>query len=296
MVTESMIEISPETLLCGRYVLPLRGSRTLVMGVLNVTPDSFADGGRYASLDLALSHAEQMIADGVDIIDIGGESTRPGAPAVSIGEELDRVMPLLFALRDCGKPLSIDTRRPAVMREALAAGADMVNDVAGFRSEESLAAVSESDCALCIMHMLGEPQTMQIAPEYDNVVRQVGDFLQERIEQAQAVGIARRRLCLDPGFGFGKTLSHNLSLLAEIAGLQQRLGLPLMVGLSRKSMLGTITGRPVEERMAASVAAALIAAMRGASIVRVHDVAPTVDALNIWQAVRQHTPQYESAE
>lgn len=291
-----MIEISPETLLCGRYILPLRGSRTLVMGVLNVTPDSFSDGGRYASLDLALSHAEQMIADGVDIIDIGGESTRPGAPAVSIGEELDRVMPLLFALRDCGKPLSIDTRRPAVMREALAAGADMVNDVAGFRSEESLAAVSESDCALCIMHMLGEPQTMQVAPEYDNVALQVGDFLRERVEQAQAAGIARRRLCLDPGFGFGKTLPHNLSLLAELAGLQQRLGLPLMVGLSRKSMLGTITGKPVEERMAASVAAALIAAMRGASIVRVHDVAATVDALNIWQAVKQHSPQYESAE
>jgi dihydropteroate synthase len=290
-----MIEISPETLLCGRYVLPVQG-RPLVMGVLNVTPDSFSDGGRYLSLDLALSHAEQMMLEGVDIIDIGGESTRPGAPAVSLAEELDRVMPLLFALRDCGKPLSIDTRRPAVMREALAAGADMVNDVAGFRSEESLAAVSESDCALCIMHMLGEPQTMQAAPEYDNVVQQVGDFLLARVEQAQAAGIARRRLCLDPGFGFGKTLSHNLSLLSELAGLQQRLDLPLMVGLSRKSMLGTITGKPVEERMAASIAAALMAAMRGASIVRVHDVAATVDALSIWQAVRQHTPQYESAE
>ena len=290
-----MIEISPETLLCGRYVLPVQG-RPLVMGVLNVTPDSFSDGGRYLSLDLALSHAEQMMLEGVDIIDIGGESTRPGAPAVSLAEELDRVMPLLFALRDCGKPLSIDTRRPAVMREALAAGADMVNDVAGFRSEESLAAVSESDCALCIMHMLGEPQTMQAAPEYDNVVQQVGDFLLARVEQAQAAGIARRRLCLDPGFGFGKTLSHNLSLLSELAGLQQRLDLPLMVGLSRKSMLGTITGKPVEERMAASIAAALMAAMHGASIVRVHDVAATVDALSIWQAVRQHTPQYESAE
>ncbi len=259
----------------------------LVMGILNVTPDSFSDGGRFDALELALSHAEQMIADGVDIIDIGGESTRPGAPPVSAEEELRRVMPVVYALRDCGKPLSIDTRRPLVMREVLAAGADMINDIEGFRDPAALAAVSDGDCAICIMHMQGEPQSMQQAPHYDDVFAEVRDFLRERVARAQAAGIGAGRICVDPGYGFGKTVAHNLKLLAWQQELQQAIGFPLLAGLSRKSTIGQLTGKPVEQRMAGSVGAALVAAMHGAQIVRVHDVAETVDALKIWNAVRR---------
>ncbi len=257
------------------------------MGILNVTPDSFSDGGQFAALDGALSHAERMIADGVDIIDIGGESTRPGAPPVSVAEELDRVMPVVYALRDCGKPLSVDTRRPLVMREALMAGADMINDIEGFRHPDSLAAVSDSDCALCIMHMQGEPQSMQQAPHYDDVVSEVRDFLRERVSAAERAGIARSRLCIDPGYGFGKNLGHNLKLLAWQSELQQAVGLPLLAGLSRKSTIGHLTGKPVEQRLAGSLGAALVAAMNGARIIRVHDVAETVDALKVWEAARR---------
>jgi dihydropteroate synthase len=284
-----MPEFPRDYLQCGRFRLTVSGDafRPLVMGILNVTPDSFSDGGQFASLDLALSHAEQMIADGVDIIDIGGESTRPGAPPVSEAEELRRVMPVVFALRDCGKPLSVDTRRPAVMREVLAAGADMINDIEGFRDPASLAAVSESDCAICIMHMQGEPQSMQHAPHYDDVLAEVSALLSERSARAMAAGIAAERICIDPGYGFGKTVQHNLTLLAWQSELQQAVGLPLLAGLSRKSTIGQLTGKPVEQRMAGSIGAALVAADNGARIVRVHDVAETVDALIVWDAARR---------
>lgn len=283
-----MPDFPKSTLQCGRYRLTVAGDefRPLVMGILNVTPDSFSDGGRFNALELAISHAEQMIADGVDIIDIGGESTRPGAPPVSPEEELDRVMPVIYALRDCGKPLSVDTRRPLVMREALAAGADMINDVEGFRDPDSLAAVSDGDCALCIMHMKGQPQSMQQAPHYDDLFAEVRDFLRARVDAAVAAGIGKERICIDPGYGFGKTVDHNLKLLAWQAELQQEVGLPLLAGLSRKSTIGQVTGKPVEQRMAGSVGAALVAAEHGARIIRVHDVAETVDALKVWQAVR----------
>jgi dihydropteroate synthase len=269
----------------GRYRFAWgKGTRPLVMGILNVTPDSFSDGGRFTSLDAALSHAEQMMTDDVDIIDIGGESSRPGAETLSVMEELDRVMPVVFALRDCGKPISVDTCKPEVMREAIEAGADMINDINGFCAPGALRAVKDSDCGLCIMHMLGDPRTMQIAPHYEDVVIEVGDFLVERVQAFGEAGIARNRLCVDPGFGFGKTLEHNLSLLAGLTDFQQRIGLPVLAGLSRKSMIGTITGKPVEQRLAGSLAAALFAIERGASIVRVHDVAETVDAIKIWHA------------
>lgn len=276
---------------CGRYRLNMQGDsfRPLVMGVLNVTPDSFSDGGLHATLDLAITHAENMIAEGADIIDIGGESTRPGSPAVSVEEELRRVMPVIYALRDCGKPLSLDTRRPMVMRAAIDAGIDMINDIEGFRSAGALSAVSDSDCALCIMHMQGDPQTMQQDPRYVDVVAEVSAFLEERIVAAKTAGIAANRLCIDPGFGFGKTLAHNLALLAQTGKIQSDLQIPLLAGLSRKSMIGQITGKPLEQRMVGSVAAALLAAIQGARILRVHDVAETVDALKIWQAVEQST-------
>jgi dihydropteroate synthase len=273
----------------GRFRFPSDsgGDRPLVMGVLNVTPDSFSDGGQFQSLELALSRAEQMLAEGVDIIDIGGESSRPGARPLSVDEELQRVMPVLYALRDCGKPLSVDTVKPQVMREAIAADVDMINDISGFRATGALAAVKDADCALCIMHMLHDPQTMQVRPEYDDVVAEVTAFLQERVTSVEEAGIARNRLCIDPGFGFGKSFAHNLALLKSLKKIQASLGLPLLAGLSRKSMIGAITGKPVEDRVAGSVAAALMAAAQGARILRVHDVAETVDALKIWQAATQ---------
>ena len=271
---------------CGRFRYPLTaGARPLVMGVLNVTPDSFSDGGNFASLDLALTRAEQMIADGVDIIDIGGESSRPGAAPLPLDEELRRVMPVLFALRDCGKALSVDTYKPEVMREAIAAGADMINDINGFRMEGALTAVNDSDCALCIMHMQKDPATMQLKPEYEDVTREVTQFLRERVEAAETAGIDRNRLCVDPGFGFGKTVDHNLALLRDIEKMSVETGVPVLAGVSRKSMIGAITGKPVEQRLAGSLAAALAAVVRGARIIRVHDVAETVDALKVWAAV-----------
>jgi dihydropteroate synthase len=270
----------------GRYRLPVhRAARPLIMGVLNVTPDSFSDGGRYYSLDAALSHAEEMISAGVDIIDIGGESTRPGARSLTLQEELDRVMPLVFALRDCGKPLSVDTCKPGVMREVIAAEADMINDINGFRAEGALQIVAQSDCALCVMHMQNDPQTMQLKPEYLDVYTEVREFLRERITLMQQAGITHDRLCIDPGFGFGKTLEHNVILLKNIGRLQEELGLPVLAGVSRKSMIGHLTDKPVEQRMAGSLAGALAAVKHGAKIVRVHDVAETVDALAVWQAL-----------
>lgn len=268
----------------GRFGFTPGQQDALVMGILNVTPDSFSDGGRYASLESALSRAEQMIADGVDIIDIGGESSRPGAPSLSLREELERVMPALYALRDCGKPISVDTYKPDVMREAIAAGADMINDINAFRAPGAIEAVADSDCALCIMHMQSAPPTMQQRPAYDDVVREVSDFLRARIEALTAAGIERQRLCIDPGFGFGKTAEHNFALLKACGQLRAELGLPLLAGLSRKSMIGAVTGRPVEQRLAGSLAGALAAVAQGAQIVRVHDVAETVDALKVWRA------------
>lgn len=273
---------------CGRYRLPVGpDDRPLVMGVLNVTPDSFSDGGKFRNLDLALTHAEQMLADGVDIIDIGGESSRPGAEPLPLDEELRRVMPLVFALRDCGKPISVDTYKPEVMREALAAGADMINDISGFRAPGALSVVKESDCGLCIMHMQRDPATMQAQPHYQDVTREVGEFLQERAAGLLAAGVERNRICIDPGFGFGKNLEHNLDLLRDIDTLLAETGLPVLVGMSRKSMIGAITGKPIEQRLAGSIAAHLVAAENGARILRVHDVAETVDAIRVWNAVRQ---------
>jgi dihydropteroate synthase len=278
----------PASIQFGRYQFRFdRSSRPLVMGILNITPDSFSDGGHFFSLDHALTHAEQMIADGVDIIDIGGESSRPGAERLSIEEELRRVMPVIYALRDCGKPISVDTCKPEVMREAIAAGADMINDINGFRAPGALSAVKDGDCALCIMHMLNDPQTMQLQPAYDDVVGEIAAFLRKRAAAMEEAGIERRRLCIDPGFGFGKTLDHNLALLRSLGEMQRTIGLPLLAGLSRKSMLGAITGKPVERRLAGSIAAAIIAAEQGAAIVRVHDVAETVDALKVWRAATQ---------
>lgn len=271
---------------CGRYRLPVDApARPLVMGILNITPDSFSDGGKYHMLDTALSHAEEMIAAGVDIIDIGGESSRPGSLAVSLKDELDRVMPLVYALRDCGKPLSIDTYKPEVMRETIAAGADMINDINGFRAPGALQAVADADCALCVMHMQNDPQSMQLQPEYDDVVAEVGEFLRERIGLMEQAGIARERICIDPGLGFGKTLAHNIALLKNTRQMQASLQAPMLIGLSRKTMIGALTDRPVEQRMAGSLAGALAAVAQGARIVRVHDVAETVDALRVWQAV-----------
>lgn len=273
---------------CGRFDLDLGDdARPLVMGILNVTPDSFFDGGQFRALEAAVSHAEQMLDAGVDIIDIGGESSRPGAPALSLEEELARVMPVLYALRDCGKPISIDTYKPAVMRQALAAGADMINDIKAFQENGALSAVKDSDCGLCIMHMQRGPQTMQVAPHYTDVVAEVGDFLRQRVREMTAAGIEQERLCIDPGFGFGKTLDHNLRLLQNLRSIRDAAGVPLLAGVSRKAMIGELTGRPASARMAGSVAAALAATGRGARIVRVHDVAETVDALKVWQALDQ---------
>ena len=272
---------------CGRYQLPIRpGQMPLVMGILNVTPDSFSDGGRYHHLDTAISRAEQMIADGVDIIDIGGESSRPGALPVTLDEELRRVLPLIFALRDCGKPLSIDTTKLSVMAEALDAGVDMVNDIGGLRQPGVIDAVKDGDCGLCIMHMQALPQTMQLQPDYVDVVTEVTDFLRGRVDACLAAGVSPDRICIDPGFGFGKAQDHNVALLRHIDTIARELKLPLLAGLSRKSMLGNLTGRAVEDRLPASLGAALAAAANGAAIIRVHDVAETVDALKVWFAAR----------
>jgi dihydropteroate synthase len=268
---------------CGRFGYDL-AQRPLVMGILNVTPDSFSDGGRYQALEFAVERAELMIKDGVDIIDIGGESTRPGSPSVPADEELRRVMPAIYALRELGYPLSIDTCKPEVMREAIIAGADMINDINGFRAPGAIEAVKDSDCALCVMHMQGTPQDMQARPDYEDVVTDVIAFLRERVDALLAAGVARERITIDPGFGFGKSVEHNYALLRSISRMESELGLPVLAGLSRKSMIGAVTGRSVEQRLAGSLAGALAAVAQGARIVRVHDVAETVDALKVWQA------------
>ena len=276
-----------KTLQCGQFSFALEGSASLepvVMGILNITPDSFSDGGRYQGLEFALTHAESMIQDGASMIDIGGESTRPGAPSVPLEEELRRVMPALYALRTLDVALSVDTTKPEVMREALIAGADMINDINGFRAPGALAAVQDSDCGLCVMHMQATPATMQQAPQYGDVVEEVIRYLAGRVDQMTAAGIERARICVDPGFGFGKTVEHNYALLQGLARIRDALDLPVLAGMSRKSMIGAVTGRPVEQRVAGSIGAALAAVAQGARIVRVHDVAETVDALKVWHA------------
>ncbi|MBU9279183.1 dihydropteroate synthase [Burkholderia multivorans] len=286
----------PAPLRCGRFTLTFE--RPLVMGILNATPDSFSDGGRFLAYDDAVRQAERMIADGADILDIGGESTRPGAPPVPLDEELARVIPLVEALRPLNVPLSIDTYKPAVMRAALAAGADLINDIWGFRQPGAIDAVRDGDSGLCAMHMLGEPQTMQVGePDYGDVVADVRDFLAARAQALRDAGVAPERICVDPGFGFGKAVvDDNYALLAALpdtAPLRpDGRAHPVLAGMSRKSMLGAVIGgKPPMERIAASVAAALCAVERGAAIVRVHDVAATVDALKVWCAVREAARQ-----
>jgi dihydropteroate synthase len=270
--------------LCGKFKFDL--SRPLVMGIVNVTPDSFSDGGCHLSTWDAIAHAMKLIEDGADILDIGGESTRPGAATVSEQEELDRILHVIEGLRGISVPISVDTYKPGVMRAALAAGASMVNDINALQAEGALAVVAGSDAAVCLMHKQGKPQTMQQRPAYRNVTDEVRNFLRERLAAAEIAGIARERIVIDPGFGFGKTLGHNLELLRGLAAFND-LGVPILVGMSRKSMLGAITGREVGDRMAASVAAALLAVQCGASIVRVHDVRETTDALKIWNALNE---------
>jgi len=277
---------------CGHFSFALEGAESahpVVMGILNITPDSFSDGGRYQGLEFALTHAETMIKDGAAMIDIGGESTRPGSPSVPLDEELRRVMPTLYALRTLDVALSVDTCKPEVMREALIAGADMINDINGFRAPGAIEAVQDSDCGLCVMHMQATPQTMQQAPQYQDVVGEVIAFLRERVDALSAAGIERERICVDPGFGFGKTVEHNYALLHGLQRMRDELGLPVLAGMSRKSMIGAVTGRPVEQRVAGSIGAALAAVAHGARIVRVHDVAETVDALKVWHAA-MHPP------
>jgi dihydropteroate synthase len=278
----------PEPLQCGRFKLSFE--RPLVMGILNVTPDSFSDGGQYAMRADALRQAERMMLEGADIIDIGGESTRPGAPPVPLDEELERVIPLIEQLRGANVPLSVDTYKPEVMRHALSAGADLINDIWGFRMPGAVDAVRDSDCGLCVMHMLGEPQTMQLGePAYGDVVGEVRQFLEERVAVLTQAGIARGRISVDPGFGFGKAVvEHNYALLARLADTAPRAEppYPILAGMSRKSMIGAVTGRAAPERVAGSIAAAVLAAERGAAILRVHDVAQTVDALKVWAALR----------
>ncbi|MCG8486985.1 MAG: dihydropteroate synthase [Chromatiales bacterium] len=266
-------------------------SQPQVMGILNLTPDSFSDGGLFIARDAAIEHALQMIEEGAAIIDIGGESTRPGAQPVTAQQEMDRVIPLIEALAgEIEVPISVDTSKAEVMREAVSAGAGMINDVMALRDSGALQAAAEAAVPVCLMHMQGEPRTMQCNPHYDDVVEDVKTFLQQRLDACVASGIPQDRLIVDPGFGFGKTLAHNLALLDDLQNLDQ-LGVPVLVGISRKSMIGTLLGdRPVEDRLYGSLAAAVMAAMKGSAILRVHDVQATVDALAIVSAVQTIDP------
>lgn len=254
------------------------------MGIVNVTPDSFSDGGLYASAEAALSHASRLVEEGADWLDIGGESTRPGSDPVSIEGELSRIIPIVQSLVSRNVSVSVDTSKPEVMREAIRAGAAMINDVNALREPGALDAIAAGGVAACLMHMKGEPRSMQVNPRYNNVVSEVKDFLSQRLDAARAAGIPGERLLIDPGFGFGKTLAHNVELLRHLDTFCD-LGVPVMVGLSRKSMLGKITGNDVADRVFASVAAALLAVTKGAGIVRVHDVKATRDALAVYNAI-----------
>lgn len=258
-----------------------------VMGVVNVTPDSFSDGGQFDSTEKAFQHARQMLADGVDILDIGGESTRPGSQAVGQQEELERTIPLISAIREISDiPISIDTNKPAVMTQAVEAGASIINSIDALRQENALAVAAELGVPVCLMHMQGRPETMQQEPYYDDVVLEVRDFLQQRIDAALAAGIDSHNIIVDPGFGFGKNLQHNLQLLKSLSEFKT-LDATLLVGLSRKRMIGTILDKPVGQRLYGSLSVAVISAMQGADIVRVHDVAETVDAIKMVRALNQ---------
>lgn len=288
-----MFDLSPR-LDCNGRVLVL--DRPRVMGIVNVTPDSFSDGGRHDTVDLAVAHALRLAEEGADVLDIGGESTRPGAADVGVDEELGRVIPVIERLaRETALPLSIDTSKPEVMRAAVEAGAGLINDVRALRADGALDAAARLGVPVVLMHMQGEPRTMQATPDYDDVVADVHRFLAERIFAAEMAGIPKSRLVVDPGFGFGKTLEHNLALLARLDAFTN-LGVPLLAGLSRKRTIGELTGREATDaRVHGSVAAHLIAAQRGAALVRVHDVAATIDALKVWQAIAAIKPPRRDA-
>jgi dihydropteroate synthase len=260
-------------------------ARPLIMGIVNVTPDSFSDGGQHPTYGTALAHALRLVEEGADILDIGGESTRPGAADVTLDEELERVVPLVESLAREGVPLSVDTSKPEVMRAAIGAGAAIINDVRALQAPGAVDAVADSDCGVVLMHMQGMPRTMQMAPRYEDVVAEVRVFLRERLGALEAAGVSPERIALDPGFGFGKTLEHNFTLLRELQRFTS-LGCPVVAGLSRKSMLGAVTGRAVGERATASVVGAVLAAERGARVLRVHDVAATRDGLRVWEAMQ----------
>jgi len=279
------VAATARSLRCGRFRLAL--DRPLVAGVVNVTPDSFSDGGRYLEPGAAIAHARRLTDEGADLIDIGAESSRPGASSLSTELELSRLLPVLEGLRDSPVPISVDTTKPEVMRAGIGAGAAMINDIGALRSPGALEAVAASDAAVCLMHMQGGPRTMQQSPSYDDVVAEVRAFLAERVAAAVARGIARERSVIDPGFGFGKTVDHNFELLRNLHRLAE-MGLPVMAGWSRKSTLGAVTGRGAGERLAGSIAAALLAVQHGATIVRVHDVAATRDALAVLAATHGH--------
>jgi len=269
---------------CGKFELTL--DRPLLMGIVNLTPDSFSGDGIASNTAHAVARAQAQIEAGADLLDLGAESSRPGAIPTPVDEELRRLLPVLQALEGCGVPISVDTYKPEVMRAAIAHGAAMINDIYGLRMQGALEAVAQSDCAVCLMHMQGEPLTMQQSPVYTDVIAEVRDFLGARAAAAIAAGVLPERLVLDPGFGFGKSVEHNLQLMRHLPELSTG-GLPILAGVSRKSILGAVTGRAVADRLPASLAAALLAAQRGASILRVHDVAATRDVLAVWSAVER---------
>jgi len=282
-----------DVFVCGKFALSL--SRPLVMGVVNITPDSFSDGGEYLNCVHAIARAKQLVSEGADILDLGGESSRPGAAPVSLEEERRRVMPVLNEIAGLGVPVSIDTSKPELMREALACGASMINDICALRNPGATDAIAATNAGVCLMHMQGRPENMQHTPVYGDVLSEVSDFLRERARCLLDQGVDAARIVLDPGFGFGKTLEHNLELLHQLSGIAA-LGFPVLAGLSRKSLLGRMTGRTdVKSRLGSSVAAALVAVRNGASIVRVHDVAETRDALLVWQAAEEHAAKSDGA-
>lgn len=272
---------------CGRYALPLK--RPLVMGILNITPDSFSDGQQYLQPEAAILQAQCLIDEGADIIDIGAESTRPGAQTLSASDEVKRLMPVIEALLDCGLPLSVDTFKPSTMQHVLDAGVDIINDIYGFRQPGAVDVVAGYNCGLCVMHMQGEPRTMQEAPHYNDVVADVRHFLYQRTQELQQSGVVPNRIVLDPGFGFGKTAAHNYELLKNFKQLHFE-HYPWLVALSRKSMIGHITGREPAQRLGGSIAGALAGVVGGAKVLRVHDVAATVDAVKVWQRVFGEAP------
>lgn len=273
---------------CGRFKLTLE--RPLIMGIVNVTPDSFSTESPDFSIDASIELAWRLLQEGADMLDIGGESTRPGAQPVPESEELRRVIPVVRALRDCGVPLSVDTFKPAVMRQALDAGADMINDITAFRDPQALDLAASSQCGVCVMHMLGEPRTMQDAPRYTDVATDVRNFLAQRCQALLQAGVQRQRIVIDPGFGFGKTVVHNYELLRRMNEARVD-DFPWLLGVSRKSMIGHVTGREPQDRVSGSIAAALAGIARGAGIVRVHDVRQTYDAIRVWQAVENGVKQ-----